>query len=216
MAEEAIRLTMQSGDSFDILRMVNDIPYRDILRSMHTICENLTPTGFLTTISAIGTAVLEMAPGLVVEVTNKEITQLNFIELAKVYGSKFVKHIANANSLMDVLNGMGIYFSEAVTQLIFNQARLFVDTCVDVIDGQQNTFLTTEMIIFKMFSFAVKNYKDLSYEYLDNKRDELIQGVTEYFQSFNPKPHQSSLSETESGSKRACDVCCGYYFLVEL
>ncbi|XP_019893754.1 uncharacterized protein LOC101895154 isoform X2 [Musca domestica] len=216
VAEEAIRLTMQSGDSFDLLRMVNDIPFRDILRSMHTICENLTPTGFLTTISAIGTAVLEMAPGLVVEVTNKEITQLNFIELAKVYGSKFVKHIANANSLMDVLNGMGIYFSEAVTQLIFNQARLFVDTCVDVIDEQQNTFLTTEMIIFKMFSFAVKNYKDLSYEYLDNKRDELIQGVTEYFQSFNPKPHQSSLSETESGSKRACDVCCGYYFLVEL
>ncbi|XP_061389584.1 uncharacterized protein LOC133324760 [Musca vetustissima] len=218
VAEEAIRFTTQNGNKFDLLRLVNDIPYKDILRTMHTICENLTPTGFLTTISAIGTVVLEMSPGLAVEVTNKEITQLNFIELAKVYGSKFVKHIANSNNLIDVLNGMGIYFSEAVIQLIFNQTRLFVNTCVDVIDEQQNTFLTTEMILFKMFTFAVKNYTNLSYEYLDNKRDELIQGVAEYFQSLNPIPplSSSSSSDTESGSKRNCDVCGGYYYLVEL
>ncbi|XP_073840146.1 uncharacterized protein [Musca autumnalis] len=216
VAEEAIRFTIQNGDKSDLLRLVNDIPYSDIFRTMHTVCKNLTSTGFLTTISAIGTMVLDMAPGLTVEITNKEITQLNFIELMKFYGSKFVKHIANSNNLIDVLNGMAIYLSEAVIQLIFKQTRLFVDTYVDAIDEQQNTFLTTEMILYKMFSFAVKNYSDLSFEFLDNKRDELIQGVAQYFQSLNPKPPISSASESESGFKRSCDVCGGYYYLVQI
>lgn len=98
-------------------------------------------------------------------------------------------------------------------QLLLNQARQFIDTCADVIDKEQNTFLSTEMILFKMFSFAVKNYKDLSFEYLNKKRDELIQGVTKYFQSFNPKPNQLDI---DNGAKRSCEVCGGYYYIIEI
>ncbi|KAI8123444.1 hypothetical protein CVS40_5846 [Lucilia cuprina] len=210
LSGEVIKYAGQNAGNFDLMRLVNDIPYKDVLCNIHTIYTNLTKTGFLATLSVLGAGIMEVIPGLFVQVANKEITELNFLELTNHYGSKFVQHIANSNNLIDILNGMGVYFSASVVQFLLNQTRSFIETTVDEIDAQQNTFLTTEMILYKMFSFLVKNYKNYTYEFLDTKRDDIILGVAKYFKSLNPKPIDENLN------KYNCGICGGYYYVVDL
>lgn len=207
---EVIKYTGRNGGSFDLLRLVNDIPYKDVLRNIHTVYKSLSYSGFLTTLSVLGAGAMEVLPGLLVQVTDKEITEFDTMELSKHYGSKFVQHIANSYNFIDVLNGMGVYFSSAIVQMLLNQTRLFVETTVDAIDSKQNTFVTTEMVLYKMFSFTVKNYKNYSYEFLEKKKDDIQLSVTKYFQSLNPKPSD------ENANKRSCNVCGGYYFLSKI
>lgn len=190
--------------------MINDIPYKDILYNLHTIYTNLTTSGFLATLSCLGAVTLEVIPGLSVKVLNKEITEFDLFELTKHYGLKFVQHIANAHNLIDILNGMGLYLSTTVVQFLLNQTKSFIETTVDMIDAQQNTFVTTEMVLYKMFLFTLKEYKNYTYEFLDMKRDDIILGVTNYFKSLNPKPID------ENAKRNNCDICGGYYYLVDI
>lgn len=208
IASNAASLAAGNGD---LLRLVNDIPYRDVLLSIYSTCNNLSYSGFLTAVASLGAIAMEIAPGIALQITNKEIVQVDFLELKKHFGSKFVKHIANSFNLIDILNVMGLHFSENVVQFILNQTSRFIETTVDDIDEQQNTFVTTEMVLFKMFSYAVNNFNDFTHDYLDAKRDDLIKGVTQYFQSFNPKP-----SDPDKVAKRSCDVCGGYFYLTRL
>ncbi|XP_037826805.1 uncharacterized protein LOC119614767 [Lucilia sericata] len=210
LSGEVIKHVGQNAGNFDLMRLVNDIPYKDVLYNIHTIYTNLTKSGFLATLSVLGAGIMEVIPGLLVHVVNKEITELNFLELTKHYGSKFVQHIANSNNLIDILNGMGVYFSATVVQFLLNQTRSFIETTVEEIDVQQNTFLTTEMILYKMFSFLIKNYKNYTYEFLDTKRDDILLGVAKYFESLNPKPIDENLN------KYNCGICGGYYYVVDI
>ncbi|XP_013107001.2 uncharacterized protein LOC106086753 isoform X1 [Stomoxys calcitrans] len=212
IAGEMVRFAEQSGGSCDLIRLVNDIPYGEVLRTIHTIYRNLKQNGFLTTISAVGMMTLEVGPGLSLQVNDKEITQLDINELTKVFGSKFVKHIGDASNLVDVLNGMGLYFSEAIIQLLFKQTHQFIDVCVDAIEKDQNIFITSEMVLYKMFSFVVKNYKDLSLDYLYGRRDDLIDGVRQYFESLNP----NISSDINNNIEYKCNVCGGYYNLAKI
>ncbi|KAM7355381.1 uncharacterized protein ACRADG_001460 isoform 2-T2 [Cochliomyia hominivorax] len=207
---EVIKRAGQNAGSFDLLRLINDIPYKDILCNLHTIYTNLTPTGFLSTIAVLGAGVLEVIPGLRLHVVDKEIIEFDLIELTKYYGTKFVQHIGNSNNFIDVLNGMGVYFSATVVQFLLNQTRSFIETTVEAIDSQQNCFITTEMVLYKIFSFSIKNYKNYTYEFLDKKRDDIILGVTKYFKSLNP----ISIDD-ENVMKYNCDLCGGYYNLIK-
>lgn len=144
-------------------------------------------------------------PGITVNVDNKEITELNFTELTKYYGSIFVKHISNSQNLIDVLNGMGVYFSTTVVQFLLNQTRLFIETSAAVINSQQNTFITTEMVLYKMFSYTLKNYKNYTYDFLERKSDEMLLGVANNFLSLNPINDEDNVHN--------CNICGGYFYL---
>ncbi|XP_065361813.1 uncharacterized protein LOC135955390 [Calliphora vicina] len=210
LSGEVIKQAGQNAGNFDLLRLVNDIPYKEVLCNIHKIYTNLTQSGFLATLSVLGAGTMEVVPGLLVQVVNKEISEFNLAELSKHYGLKFVQHISNSNNLLDVLNGMGVYFSATVVQFLLNQTRSFIETTVDAIDSQQSTFITTEMILYKMFSYTIKNYKNHTYEFLDMKRNDIMLGVTNFFKSLNPKP------TTENANKYNCGICGGYYYLVDI
>lgn len=199
----------QDAGNFDLLRLVNDIPYKNVLCNIHTVYTNLKQTGFLSSVSILGAGAMEVVPGLLVKVDNKEITEYNLIELSKHYGSKFVKHIVNSQNLIDILNSMGMYFSATAVQFLLNQTRTFIDTTVDAIDSQQNTFVTTEMILYKIFAYVIKHYKNYTYEFLDMKRDDILSGVTQFFKSLNP-------NATNNSKKYNCNICGGFYNLVNI
>ncbi|XP_075164256.1 uncharacterized protein LOC142236863 isoform X2 [Haematobia irritans] len=213
VASEVARFTEQSGGNAELMRLLNDIPYGDVLRNMHSLYDNLRQTGFLTSLSTVGAIALEMIPGLKVQIMDSKITQLDFGGLTKLFGIKFVHHIANKSSLIDVLNGMGHYFTEDIVQLLLDQTRHFIDNFVDEIDKQQNVFITTEMILFQMFSFVVKNYKDITFEYIDKNRDNLIECIRKYFEAFNP--NHNSL-DNGNYTEYSCNICGGYYNLSEI
>lgn len=205
LSQEVVKYAYHNAGNIDLLRLINDIPYKDVLCNIHTIYNNLTKTGFLTTLSTISVGALEILPGVTVNVDDKEITELNFTELTKYYGVKFVKHISNSQNLIDVLNGMGVYFSTTIVQFLLNQTRSFIETSAAVIDSQQNTFITTEMVLYKMFSFTLKNYKNLDYDFLDKKRDEMLLGVANYFLSLNPV--------NDDDNVHSCNICGGHFYL---
>lgn len=124
---------------------------------------------------------------------------MDFLELKKRFGSKFVKPIANSINVIDIVNAIGLCLSKIVVQFILNQTRHFIEAVAGDIDEQQNTFVSTELILFKIFSYAVKNYNDFTYHHLYKQKDDLMKGVAQYFKSFNPKP-----SHPEKNAKRSC------------
>lgn len=202
-------LELFGSGSNDLLRLANDIAHGDVLGGVQQVCKNLGSAGFLATSSALGIA-LEVVPGIAVRAGEDTITRLDTDQLSQWSGQKFVEHIGSRQNLIDILNTMGRYCPVSVVKLLLDQARQFIENGMDSVCEEQNIFLTTEWIVFKIFSHVVTKYSDITYEYLGNKRGDLMQGVTEYFHAFNSTPSRSN------ESRRNCDVCGSYYYTSSL
>ncbi|XP_034481897.1 uncharacterized protein LOC117787464 isoform X2 [Drosophila innubila] len=192
IAEESAKLHSDSAvKKFDIVRTLNDIPYKEALLS--ALAANLTE---------VGTSLL---PNLI-SLSDDGQMRLNVELLAKQFGSKFVQHISNWSNLMDVLLALAEYFTEQTVQLLMQLTRSFLEQNVDGIECALNTFLSTETILYRILMECVRNYKDFTVEFLEQRREEILAIVSTYFQALEP-------NNTKSSRKFKCKDCHGYYYL---
>lgn len=195
IAEESGKLHSESGNKkFDIVRTLNDIPYKEALLS--ALSANLTE---------VGTSVL---PNLI-SLNSDGQMRLNVDLLGKQFGTKFVQHISNWSNLMDVLLALGEYFTEQTVQLLMQLTRSFLEQNVNGIECALNTFLSTETILYRILMECVRNYKDFTVEFLEQRREEILAVVSTYFQTLEP-------NNTQSSRRFKCDDCHGYYYLKNL
>jgi len=135
--------------------------------------------------------------------------RLNVQFLTKEFGLKFVQHISNWNNLMDVLLALAEYLSEQMVHILMQITRSFLEQNVDGIECALNTFLSTETVLYRILMECIRNYKDLTAEFLEQHRDEILSIVSNYFQTLQP-------NNTESSRKVKCADCHGFYYLKDL
>ncbi|KAH8395352.1 hypothetical protein KR222_010544, partial [Zaprionus bogoriensis] len=198
IAEESAIVHNDPGSNrrFDFVRTLNDIPYKEALLGLHEVHKHLV---------AVGTGLL---PNLIdLDASGK--LRLNVAMLGTRFGPKFVQHIGNAASLMDLIAALGEYFSEQAVQLLLQLTRSFLEQHVDGIECVLNTFLSTETVLYRILMECVRNYKDLTAEYLEQRSEEILATLSEYFQAMDPINKQSS-------ERIKCVDCHGYYYISDL
>ncbi|KAL7732041.1 hypothetical protein ACLKA6_015804 [Drosophila palustris] len=192
IAEESAKLHSDSAaKKFDIVRTLNDIPYKEALLS--ALAANLTE---------VGTTLL---PNLISLNADGQM-RLNVELLAKQFGPKFVQHIGNWSNLMDVLLALAEYFTERTVQLLMQITRSFLEQNVDGIECALNTFLSTETVLYRILMECLRNYKEFTAEFLEQRREEILAMASTYFQTLEP-------NNTESSRRFKCEECHGYYYL---
>ncbi|EDW79405.1 uncharacterized protein Dwil_GK20460 [Drosophila willistoni] len=207
ITQESVKLhggdSSSSAKKFDIIRTLNDIPYKEALLSLHEINSHLTQGASI--VGAIGSTIL---PSLVT-VGGGGKTILNLESLALQFGGKFVQHISNLGSFMDVFDALAKYFSDQVVQLMMQMTRSFVEQNVDTIDRTLNTFVSTETVLYRMLMHCVNTYDDFGFEFLERRRDEILQKIGKYFKSLEAV-------NVPDCRKYQCKVCKGAYYITKL
>lgn len=130
---------------------------------------------------------------------------LNLVSLRKSCGPKFVEHIGHKSSLLDVLDALAKYFDGQSMQLLLQLARKFLDDNLDGIERGLNTFLSTELVLYRILMQCIDNYENLTLDFLLERKDEILSILTKYFESLRPKDEQSS-------TRMKCDSCQGVYY----
>lgn len=197
IAHESAKLHSDAGGSkkFDFVRTLNDIPYKDVLLSMHEIHKHLVEVGA----SLLPKLLSSDAAGNVF---------LNLELLRKRFGPKFVQHISNESSLMDLIDALAKYFSEQAMMLLMQLTRDLLDQNVDNIECTLNTFLSTETVLYRVMMECVQNYKELTAEYLEQRIEEIKALVSNYFQSLEPVSRKAS-------TRNKCADCHGFYYICD-
>lgn len=197
IANESSKLHSDATGStkFDFVRTLNDIPYKDVLLSMHEIHKHLVEVG------------AGLLPNLISLDASGELG-LNLELLRNRFGSKFVQHISNEGSLMDLIDALTKYFSEQAMMLLMQLTRKFLDQNVDNLEGTLNTFLSTETVLYRMMMECVQNYKELSAEYLEQRMEEILAMVSNFFRSLEPVSRQTS-------TRNKCADCHGFYYICD-
>lgn len=199
IAEESAKLHSDTGEAikkFDFVRTLNDIPYKDVLLSMHEVHKHLVEVG------------ASLLPNLINLNTAGQLG-LNLELLAERFGLKFVQHISNAGSLMDLIDALTKYFTEQAMLLLMQLTRRFLEQNVDSIECALNTFLSTETVLYRLMMECVRNYKDLTAEYLEQRREEILEIVSNYFKSLEPV-------SKETCTRNKCTDCHGFYYISDL
>ncbi|KAM8720778.1 hypothetical protein ACLKA7_006767 [Drosophila subpalustris] len=204
---------LHSGDSttatskFDIVRTLNEIPIKEALLSMHKIHAHLAQGA--TVLAAVGSAGL--LPSFVIPGVGGGEMRLNIPELTSQFGNKFVQQIGNLGSFMDVLDGMTRYFSDQAAQLLMQLTRTFVEQNVDSIDRTLNTFVSTELVLYRMLMHCINNYEDCAVDFLERRRQDILDVIAKYFESLQPEP-----KDLKSCRKFKCAKCRGVYYMSTL
>ncbi|EDV95887.1 uncharacterized protein LOC6558374 [Drosophila grimshawi] len=206
IVEESAKLNSDvagGGKKFDVVRTFNDIPFKEVLLSLHEIHRNLKQGS--TAFGAVGAALL---PKLV-SLDDVGKLRLNVNQLTSWLGSKFVQHIGNLGSLLDVLDALAKYFCVGSVELILQMACNFLEKHVDSIDRALHTFLSTEMVLYRILMQCVNNYENFTVEFLESQRDEILAIVSKYFQSMRPLDEQHS-------RRIKCADCHGVHYIMDV
>ncbi|XP_043650143.1 uncharacterized protein LOC122618076 [Drosophila teissieri] len=197
ISQETVKLHNESGQ-FDIVRTLNEIPFKEALLSLHNINSHLSQG--LTVATTLLPQILSLSSG--------GQMLINMDVLAQKFGRKIVEHICNLASLTDVLEAMARYFSDQAVQLLMQMTRTFVEENVDSIDRSLNTFVSTEAVLFRILMHCVKTFDDFGEDFLQRRREDILMVVSKYFRSLEP------VSENNC-RKYTCNVCKGAYYIIE-
>lgn len=205
ISQESIKLhNGQTGGKFDIVRIINDIPYKEALLSLHQIHSHLSNGS--TVVGAMAAA--DVLPQFVRLNAGGQF-RVDIDQLTRQLGGKFVQHIGNLGSFSDVLSGLLRYFSDQASQLLLQLTRNFIEEHVDSIDRSLNTFVSTELVLYRMLNHCIKNYESCAVEFLERRRFEIVDMIAKYFQSLLPQPQQNC-------RRHKCPVCHGVYYMCSL
>lgn len=178
------------------MRTLNDIPYKDVLLSMHEVHKHLVEVG------------ASIVPHLI-SLNAAGQLGLNLELIVERFGLKFVQHISNAGSLMDLIDALAKYFTEQAMLLLMQLTRRFLEQNLDSIESALNTFLSTETVLYRLMMACVRNYKHLTAEYLEERSEEILEIVSNYFQSLEPV-------SKENCTRSKCTDCHGFYSITDL
>ncbi|XP_017080516.1 uncharacterized protein LOC108114207 [Drosophila eugracilis] len=195
ISQETIKLHNETGQ-FDIIRTLNDIPFKEALLNLHSINSHLSKGVSLAT---------TLLPQIVSLGSGGQML-VNLDILAQKFGAKFVEHIGNVASFTDVLEGMARYFSDQAIQILMQMTRTFVEENVDSIDRTLNTFVSTEAVLFRILMHSVNTFDNFAEDFLQTRREEILLMVSKYFRSLEP------ISENNC-RKYKCSVCKGAYYI---
>eukprot|EP00099_Drosophila_melanogaster_P029445 NP_788521.2 uncharacterized protein Dmel_CG7730 [Drosophila melanogaster] len=195
ISQETVKLHNESGQ-FDIVRTLNEIPFKEVLLSLHNMNSHLSQG-------------LTVATTLLPQILSYGIggqMVINMDMLAQKFGGKFVEHIGNLASFTDVLEAMARYFSDQAVQLLMQMTRTFVEENVDYIDRSLNTFVSTEAVLYRILMHCVKTFDDFGEDFLQRQREDILMVVSKYFRSLEPVGEQNC-------RKYKCNVCKGAYYI---
>ncbi|XP_016985231.1 uncharacterized protein LOC108048830 isoform X2 [Drosophila rhopaloa] len=194
ISQESVKLHSESGQ-FDIVRTLNEIPFKEALLSLHTINSHLSQ----------GLAVATTLLPQIVSLGSGGQMLVNLEILAEKFGGKFVQHIGNLASFTDVLEAMARYFTDQAVQLLMQMTRSFVDQNVDSIDRTLNTFVSTETVLYRILMHCVTTFDNFGEDFLLSRRENILLVVSKYFRSLEPIG--------ENCRKYKCSVCKGVYYI---
>ncbi|EDW94760.2 uncharacterized protein LOC6534370 [Drosophila yakuba] len=195
ISQETVKLHNEAGQ-FDIVRTLNEIPFKEALLSLHNINSHLSQG--LTVATTLLPQILSLSSG--------GQMLINMDVLAQKFGRKFVEHIGNLASLTDVLEAMARYFSDQAVQLLMQMTRTFVEENVDSIDRSLNTFVSTEAVLYRILMHCVKTFDDFGEDLLQRRREDILMVVSKYFRSLEPVSEKNC-------RKYKCNVCKGAYYI---
>ncbi|XP_017058940.1 uncharacterized protein LOC108099823 [Drosophila ficusphila] len=195
ISQESVKLHRESGQ-FDIVRTLNEIPFKEALLSLHNINSHLQQ----------GVAAAVTLLPQIVSLGSGGQMLINLEMLAQQFGGKFVQHIGNVSSFADVVEAMARYFSDQAVQLLMQMTRTFVEQNVDSIDRSLNTFVSTETVLFRMLMHCVNTFDNFGEDFLLSRREDILSVVSKYFRSLEP------ISE-DNCRKYKCSVCKGAYYI---
>ncbi|XP_017871909.1 PREDICTED: uncharacterized protein LOC108619691 [Drosophila arizonae] len=194
----------QTDGKFDIVRIMNDIPYKEALLSLHKVHSHLSSGS---AVSSVKSAVGDL-PQFVRHKVGGQL-RVNIDQLASQLGVKFVQQIGNLASFNDVLDGLLRYYSNQAAQLLMQLTRNFIEQQADSIDRNLNTFVSTELVLYRILNHCVQNYESCAVDFLERRRFEIIDVISKYFQSLLPQPEHNS-------RRRKCATCHGVYYMCSL
>ncbi|XP_030385937.1 uncharacterized protein LOC115632825 [Scaptodrosophila lebanonensis] len=206
ISRETGKLQVSGGDTgqkFDFVRILNSIPFQDVLLSLHKINERL-----LQGASVVGALGASLLPNIVSTTSNGQL-HVNLEAMASQFGCKFVQHIGNIGNFSDVLNALANYFSESATQFLIQMTRVFIEQKVDNIESSLHTFVSTETVLYRILMHCVTTYDDFTREFLEQRRQEIMGVTLSYFQSLQAV-------NTESCKKHKCPTCKGVFYICDL
>ncbi|KAH8286233.1 hypothetical protein KR054_005059 [Drosophila jambulina] len=194
ISQESSKLHSSQGGKFDIVRTLNDIPFKETLLSLHNLNSNLSQG--VAAVTTLLPQIISLGSG----------GQLDLEALAQHFGRKFVQHIGNVSSLTDVLEAMARYFSDKAVQLLMQMTRTFLENNVDSIDRTLNTFISTETVLYRILMHSVNKFDNFAEDFLHSRREEILSMVSKYFKSLES-------INTENCRKYKCAVCKGAYYI---
>lgn len=207
ISQESAKLhSKHIGQKFDIVRTLNDIPLKETLLSLHTLHAHLVQgASVVRAANAAG-----MLPSFLTFGAGGEM-RLDPEKLATQFGGKFVEHISNFGSFVDVVDGMTKYYSDKAGQKLMEMTRNFVEQSIDSIDRNLNTFVSTELVLYRVLMHCVEKYQNCTEDVLESSRQQVLGVVGKYFESLQPQP-----GEEQSSQKRKCAICHGTYYISDL
>lgn len=195
ISQESVKLHNESGQ-FDIVRTLNEIPFKEVLLSLHNINSHLSQG--LTVATTLLPQILSLGSGGQVLV--------NLEMLAQKFGGKFAQHIGNLSSFTDVLEAMARYFTDQAVQLLMQMTRTFMEENVDSIDRTLNTFVSTEAVLFRILMHCVNTFDNFAEDFLRSRREDILLVVSKYFRSLETVGEKNC-------RKYKCSVCKGAYYI---
>lgn len=207
ISQETVKLhSKHVGHKFDIVRTLNDIPLKETLLSLHKVHAHLAK-GASVVVAANAAGLL---PSFLTLGATGEL-RLDPEQLATQFGGKFVDHISNFGSFVDVVDGMTKYYSEKAGHVLMDMTRSFVEQSVDNIDRKLNTFVSTELVLYRVMMHCVNNYPNCADEVLEQSRQQILGVISKYFESLQPQPGQQ-----QGSCKQKCTICQGTYYISAL
>lgn len=180
-----------SSNDGDIMRIVNEIPHTEVLLNLHKTYTHLKPISY-----AVGEVLLP-----------KIITAAGVINMEYLIGelgTKFVEHIMNPRSILDILQTMLKYLCERAFHFLLRLAKCFIEEFIDKTEKNLNTFISSESVLYRMLIHCFSQYKIFTYEYLEKNTLAILNDLEGYFNSLNPVGDKSD--------RRNCKVCGGHYY----
>ncbi|KAH8388089.1 hypothetical protein KR093_011615, partial [Drosophila rubida] len=209
IASESSKLHSEVGGKrfkLDIVRTLNDIPVKETLLALHQLHSHLAQGAtLLTAVGAVG-----LLPSFIIAGAGGDL-RLDVEQLSEQFGLKFVQQIGNLASFVDVLDAMSRYYSEKAVEFLLRLTRTFVEQQVDGIDRQLNTFVSTELVLYRMLMHCVNNYQKHAADFLERRRQHILDVVGNYFESLQPDPEEDGRSK-----RHKCNVCQGVYYVSNL
>ncbi|EDV92036.1 uncharacterized protein LOC6565663 [Drosophila grimshawi] len=211
ISEESAKLhSSDTSRKLDIVRLINDIPYKEVLLNLHKIHSHLAAGATVALVlDAVGAAGVQL-PTFVRLAAGGGLS-LDLPALASQLGCKFVGQIGSLTSFMDVLDGMSRYFSEQAMQLLLQLTRTFVEQSVDGIDRTLNTFVSTELVLYRMLMHCINNYENCAVDFLEQHRHDILAVIGKYFKSLQPQPEPE-----QKCIRRKCPACHGVFYMSRL
>ncbi|KAH8288271.1 hypothetical protein KR044_013071, partial [Drosophila immigrans] len=214
IAQESSKLQV-GGKRFklDIVRTLNDIPVKESLLALHKLHSHLAQGATWLTAAGAAAGAIGLLPSFVVATTGGEL-RLDVRQLAEQFGLKFVQQIGNLASLMDVLEASSRYYSKQAVEFLLRLTRSFVEQQVEGIDRQLNTFVSTELVLYRILMHCINNYEHHAVDFLERRRQHILDVVGNYFESLQPDPEVDA--EHGASIRHKCNVCQGVYYVSTL